>query len=103
MKLTYLLPIVPLAVLFDGFVSCLRTYTPAEIRDLAQAVEGSEGLEVAYMTAIVPGALNTDAWYDQPEVTALQGPVGLRSEGSLPARSDSPRIAAGSPGHTCEH
>ena len=34
--LTYVLPIIPLAVLFDGVVSCLRTYTPAELRVLAQ-------------------------------------------------------------------
>lgn len=34
---TYLLPIVPLGVLFDGIVSCLRTYTPAELRAMATA------------------------------------------------------------------
>lgn len=34
---TYLLPIVPLGVLFDGVVSCLRTYTPDELRTMAQA------------------------------------------------------------------
>lgn len=31
---TYLVPLVPLAVWFDGTVSCLRTYTPLELRDL---------------------------------------------------------------------
>jgi hypothetical protein len=31
---TYLVPLVPLAVWFDGTVSCLRTYTAAELRDL---------------------------------------------------------------------
>ena len=34
--LTYLVPVIPLAVLFDGIVSCLRTYTPVELRVLAQ-------------------------------------------------------------------
>jgi hypothetical protein len=34
--LTYVVPVVPLAVMFDGIVSCLRTYTPAELRALAQ-------------------------------------------------------------------
>ncbi len=29
---TYLVPIVPFVVLFDGIVSCLRTYTPAELK-----------------------------------------------------------------------
>ena len=31
---TYLIPLVPLATLFDGLVSCLRTYTVPELRDL---------------------------------------------------------------------
>jgi hypothetical protein len=34
---TYLLPIVPLGVLFDGVVSCLRTYTPDELRAMTAA------------------------------------------------------------------
>ena len=32
--LTYLVPIIPVATLFDGIVSCLRTYTPQELRTL---------------------------------------------------------------------
>lgn len=31
---TYVVPLVPLIMLFDGIVSCLRTYTPAELRAL---------------------------------------------------------------------
>ncbi len=31
---TYLVPVVPLIVLFDGIVSCLRTYNPSELRAL---------------------------------------------------------------------
>jgi hypothetical protein len=34
---TYLVPLVPLLVLFDGIVSCLRTYKPAELMVLAAA------------------------------------------------------------------
>jgi hypothetical protein len=37
--LTYLVPIVPLVVLFDGVVSCLRTYTPDELRDLVAGID----------------------------------------------------------------
>jgi hypothetical protein len=37
---TYLLPILPVAVLFDGFVSCLRTYTVQELLAMAQEVDG---------------------------------------------------------------
>ncbi len=31
---TYAIPVVPFIVLFDGIVSCLRTYTPAELQML---------------------------------------------------------------------
>lgn len=33
--LTYLIPAIPLVVGFDGVVSCLRTYTPTELKELA--------------------------------------------------------------------
>ncbi len=39
---TYLLPAIPLVVLFDGLVSCLRSYTPGELQGLAEEV-GVEG------------------------------------------------------------
>jgi len=35
---TYLLPLVPLCILWDGLVSCLRVYSPAELRELASQV-----------------------------------------------------------------
>jgi hypothetical protein len=31
---TYVIPIVPFVFLFDGIVSCLRTYRPAELREM---------------------------------------------------------------------
>jgi hypothetical protein len=37
---TYLVPVIPLAALFDGLVSCLRTYTPDELRSLAEGIGG---------------------------------------------------------------
>lgn len=36
---TYLLPAIPLVVLVDGLVSCLRTYTPGELRALGEAAD----------------------------------------------------------------
>ena len=36
---TYLVPLVPLVAVWDGVVSCLRTYTPAELRQLAGSLE----------------------------------------------------------------
>jgi hypothetical protein len=35
---TYLVPVVPLMVLFDGVVSCLRVYTPDEMLAMARDV-----------------------------------------------------------------
>ena len=39
---TYVIPAIPLAVMFDGIVSCLRTYTPDELRQLVNGVAGAE-------------------------------------------------------------
>lgn len=39
---TYVLPIVPFVVLFDGLVSCLRTYRPQELREITEKLTGSE-------------------------------------------------------------
>jgi len=37
--LTYLVPILPLFVLWDGVVSCLRIYSPRELRALVESLE----------------------------------------------------------------
>jgi hypothetical protein len=37
--LTYLLPVIPLIAFVDGVVSCLRTYTPDELRALAASID----------------------------------------------------------------
>lgn len=37
---TYLVPLIPLAVWFEGTVSCLRTYTVAELRELVAGLDG---------------------------------------------------------------
>lgn len=42
---TYVLPVVPLAVAFDGIVSCLRTYTPAELLALVASTPGHESYD----------------------------------------------------------
>jgi hypothetical protein len=39
---TYLVPIIPLVLLFDGVVSCLRTYRPEELRDMVEQLRASE-------------------------------------------------------------
>jgi hypothetical protein len=39
--LTYLLPIIPITVAWDGLVSCLRVYSPSELRALIAKVPGA--------------------------------------------------------------
>ena len=39
---TYVIPLIPLLVLWDGLVSCLRVYSPAELEELLDGVTGSE-------------------------------------------------------------
>lgn len=40
---TYVVPIVPFVVVFDGFISCLRTRRPHEVEGLINLAGGSEG------------------------------------------------------------
>ncbi len=39
---TYLIPVVPLFIWWDGIVSSLRTYSVSEMNDLILNVEGSD-------------------------------------------------------------
>ena len=39
---TYLIPIIPLVFLFDGVVSCLRTYRPKELREIVDKLTAGE-------------------------------------------------------------
>ena len=39
---TYVVPIIPLVLLFDGVVSCLRTYRPQELREFVEKLTGCE-------------------------------------------------------------
>jgi hypothetical protein len=39
---TYVIPIIPLVLLFDGVVSCVRTYRPQELREIIQKLSGIE-------------------------------------------------------------
>jgi len=41
---TYLIPLVPMVTLFDGLVSCLRTYSIEELRDLAARLDANDYL-----------------------------------------------------------
>jgi hypothetical protein len=39
---TYLIPIIPLVLLFDGVVSCLRTYRLQELREMVEKLTGCQ-------------------------------------------------------------
>ena len=39
---TYVIPIIPLVLLFDGVVSCLRTYRPQELREIIEKLTASD-------------------------------------------------------------
>jgi hypothetical protein len=38
---TYIIPAIPFLVWFDGVVSCLRTYTPSELREMVEELSDS--------------------------------------------------------------
>lgn len=42
---TYLIPIVPLFVLWDGLISCLRTYSVDEMNELINSLDNKESFE----------------------------------------------------------
>lgn len=39
---TFLIPVIPAVLLFDGMVSCLRTYRPEELRQILSGVVGND-------------------------------------------------------------
>jgi hypothetical protein len=39
---TYLIPVIPLVLLFDAVVSCLRTYRPQELREIVEKLTSRE-------------------------------------------------------------
>ena len=42
LPLTYIVPVIPLFVMWDGFVSCLRVYSADELRELVAGLEGGD-------------------------------------------------------------
>ncbi len=51
--LTYLLPLIPGLILFDGLVSCVRVYSPKELWGLIRSIDGHETFEWRIERAIV--------------------------------------------------
>jgi hypothetical protein len=59
---TYLVPLIPLLVLFDGTVSMLRVYMADELRELVQTVPGHESFDWD-IGAIARGGISTGPSY----------------------------------------
>lgn len=70
--LTYLVPIIPLVIAFDGIISCLRTYSPDELRTIVEGLpEDDYRWEIRELSAFPPAVI---------PVTLLVGvPRGLES------------------------
>jgi hypothetical protein len=56
LALTYAMPVLPMVGLWDGSVSMLRTYSPAELRALIDGVDGHERYEWKVGTEPVKGS-----------------------------------------------
>ena len=53
--LTYLVPVIPLFVMWDGLVSCLRVYSETELRTLIDGLEGSDAFAWEIGEIAMPG------------------------------------------------
>ena len=73
---TYLLPVIPFVLLFDGVLSCLRAYTPDELREMASCAAASNyGWEIGEAGAVTyllgcPKELREHASSDRNRATA---------------------------------
>ncbi|MDY7233184.1 hypothetical protein [Hyalangium rubrum] len=70
--LTYLVPIIPLLVLWDGVVSSLRTYAPADLERLTTGLGADGGYRWSSGTQSVKGMVITYL-IGQPERTRQEG------------------------------
>jgi hypothetical protein len=76
---TYVVPVVPVATMFDGIVSCLRIYTPDEMKAMAVSVGGdafdwNAGVDYPSGTIMsIPYLIGTPR---PPTNTAVSQPVG---------------------------
>jgi hypothetical protein len=66
--LTYLFPIVPLVVLWDGIVSCLRVYSPHELAGLTAGLDAGYKWDIGTIPLGPPG-LHATYLIGQPVVT----------------------------------
>lgn len=71
---TYVLPLIPAMLLFDGLVSCLRVYSPAELRELIAGIEGHERFDWAtHQVWLAPMPLRGTVLVGLPKADAADG------------------------------
>jgi hypothetical protein len=108
---TYLVPALPAAIAFDGLVSCLRSYSPDELRELARDLGGDMyrfeigttrlhpfGLPMTFVLG-VPARVAGARRERGPAVVAPARGGSSRAR-RIPARIRSPRGAAPAPGRS---
>jgi hypothetical protein len=76
---TYLVPVLPLAILFDGVASVLRIYTPEEMLALAASVPDADGYDWDTGLLRLRGApIAVPYLIGVPRATAAASPAGPR-------------------------
>lgn len=68
---TYLLPVIPLVLLHDGIVSCLRTYTPEEMKELISQIPASKYKWDIGKSRVPPGLIRITYTIGYPEEMIL--------------------------------
>lgn len=63
---TYVIPLVPISILWDGVVSNLRTYTPEELHTLAEAADAARGpgsIAITWSSGVIDSIFGTRVTY----------------------------------------
>ena len=73
---TYIVPVLPLFVLWDGLVSCLRVYSPEELQALIATVPGREGYNWEISRVKLSGPMYATVLLATPRVISGAPPAG---------------------------
>ncbi|WP_394827735.1 hypothetical protein [Pendulispora albinea] len=83
LALTYALPVLPAMIAWDGFASCLRAYSPAELRQLVDGL-GDENYQFRVFTRRAP--------WNPVRVTGVVGVPVMRARDRVQAMGAVPAI-----------
>ncbi len=90
---TYIVPVIPLAILWDGLVSAFRSYTETELHDMTASLQ-SPDYQWDFETFRVGGVVNTTLLIGYPLGYAIK-PCEVRAKDydRIPKMADSPELA----------